>query len=111
MTLLVAAAATGFIIALHAYFAPLTGVTGSLGALVVIVVCAVLAAGAFVLETATARSTRIVLRVLILLAIVGTGFASLLLHQWWICAAMCLGIAGLILELVRPAGASPAVYP
>lgn len=76
----------------------------------VIVACAALAVMALILGAASARAVRIVLRVLIVLVLAGTCFAALLLQQWWICVAMGLGIAGVILDLVRPASMKRAAY-
>ncbi|RKR07195.1 hypothetical protein C7446_0003 [Kushneria sinocarnis] len=98
---LFAASLVGLAVALYAYFTPLTGVTGTLGAQVVILVTAVLAVAALVLAAVKNRGLRIVLRVLILLALGGTFVASLLLHQWWISAAMVVGLIGLILDMTR----------
>lgn len=110
MIVLLVSAVIGLAIALYAYFVPLTGVTGSLGALGAIVFCALLIVMALILGVATARAARIVLRVLIVLALVGTCFAALLLHQWWISVAMGVGLVGLIIDLIRPAGANRAAY-
>ncbi|OHV08840.1 hypothetical protein [Kushneria phosphatilytica] len=98
---LLVASLVGLAIALYAYFAPLTGVTGTLGALIVILVNIALAVGALVLAAVNNRGVRILLRILILLALGGNFFASLLLHQWWICIAMVVGLVGLILDMTR----------
>lgn len=103
LILLLVGAVAGLVIALHAYFAPLTGVTSSVGALAVIVVCALLAGLALLLGSATSRRSRIGLRVLIAITLLSICFAALLLHQWGICVAMGVGAVGLIVELVRPA--------
>lgn len=108
--LLLVGAVAGFLLALYAYFAPLTGVTSSLGALAVIVVCAVLAVLSFMLGVAHSHSPRIVLRVIIAITVLSTCFAALLLHQWWICAAMAVAAVGLIVDLVRPAAGQQAAY-
>lgn len=100
---LLAAAVIGLITALYAYFTPLTGVTGSLGALVAIAACIVLIILAIMLAALQGRGARIALRVLILIGLAGTCFAGLLLHQWWLCVAMVLGLIGLIIDLCRPA--------
>lgn len=103
---LLAASIVGLAIAIHAYVAPLTGVNGSLGALVVIITSAVLAVLALVLGATKAHGARLALRVLILLGLVGTGVAGLLLHQWWLSAAMAIGLVALILDLFRPRSAT-----
>lgn len=102
--LLLAAAVAGFALALHAYFTPLTGVTGTPGALAVIVACMALAVMALVLGGAGTRTARITLRVLVVIVLVATCVAALLLHQWWICVAMGLGLAGVVIGLIRPDG-------
>lgn len=99
--LLLIASLAGLAIALYAYFTPLTGVTGSIGALVVILACAALAVMALILAAVNGRGALIALRILILIGLVGTCFAGLLLHQWWIGAAMVIGLLGLILDMVR----------
>ncbi len=100
---LLIASLAGLAVALYAYFTPLTGVTGTLGALVAIVACFILAVMALLLMQVKARGASITLRVLILLGLAGTFFAAMLLHQWWICVAMVVGLIGLILDLFRPA--------
>jgi len=102
LVLLVASLA-GLAIALYAYFTPLTGVTGTLGALVAIVACLALAVLALLLFKVTGRGAAITLRILILMGLAGTFFAAMLLHQWWICAAMVVGLIGLIIDIFRPA--------
>lgn len=97
------AALAGLVIALYGYFTPLTGVDGTLGALVVILATIILAVLALVLMAVTGRGARNALRVLILLGLVGTFFAGLLLHLWGIGAAMVVGLAGLLLDMARPA--------
>ncbi|WP_227369447.1 hypothetical protein [Halomonas sp. M20] len=99
--LLFVASLAGLGVALYAYFAPLTGVTGSIGALVVILACIALAVMALMLAAAKGRGALIALRILILVGLVGTCFAGLLLHQWWIGVAMAVGLLGLILDMVR----------
>lgn len=101
--LLLVGAIAGWLLALYAYFAPLTGVTNSPGALAVIFFCALLAVMALLLGGANSRTTRIVLRVLIAITLSSLCVAALLLHQWWICVAMGVGAVGLIVELARPA--------
>lgn len=101
-TVLLIASLAGLGIALYAYFTPLTGVTGTLGALIAIVACIVLAVMALPLATAKGRGTSIALRVIILVGLAGTFFVGILLHQWWISAAMAVGLIGLILDMVSP---------
>lgn len=92
----------GLAVALYAYYTPLTGVTGTLGALVTILACIALAIMALVLAALKRRGARIALYVLILLGLVGTFFAGLLLHLWWIGVAMVVGLVGLVLDMLRP---------
>lgn len=101
LVLLVASLA-GLAIALYAYFTPLTGVTGTLGALVAIIACLALAVMALLLFKVTRRGAAITLRILILMGLAGTFFASMLLHQWWIGAAMVVGLIGLIIDMSLP---------
>ncbi len=96
----------GFVVALYAYFVPLTGVTGSLGALIVIFACVALAILALMLMAVKGRGARNALRVLIFIGLVGTGVAGLLLHQWWLGVAMAVGLIGLILDMIRSTHAS-----
>lgn len=98
---LLIAALAGLAVALYAYFTPLTGVTGTLGALVAVVACLALAVMALLLFKVKGRGASIVLRILILMGLAGTFFAGMLLHQWWICAAMVVGLIGLIVDIVR----------
>ncbi|WP_342594062.1 hypothetical protein AAGT95_13170 [Salinicola lusitanus] len=100
----------GLAVALYAYFTPLTGVNGSLGALVVILSTIALAILTLVLAPLSHRSGRVALRVLILLDLVGTGFAGLLLHQWWLTAAMVVGLIGLLLEMASSASSTTPAH-
>lgn len=100
--LLLLAAVVGFVLALYAYFTPLTGVTGTLGALVVIAANVIVAVLALILRASNGRGARIFWGIVTLLGLVGTGFAALLLHQWWITAAMVVGLVGLIASIGCP---------
>lgn len=100
--LLLLAAVIGFVLALYAYFTPLTGVTGTLGALVVIAANLVLAILALLLRASSGRGARIFWGIVTLLGLIGTGFAALLLHQWWITVAMVVGLIGLIASVGCP---------
>ncbi|MGC3872218.1 hypothetical protein ACPF7Z_02975 [Halomonas sp. GXIMD04776] len=104
--LLFIASLAGLAVALYAYFTPLTGVTGSIGALVVILACVALAVMALILTAAKGHGALIALRFLIFIGLVGTCFAGLLLHQWWIGVAMAIGLLGLVLDMVRHASAN-----
>ena len=96
------ASAVGIAIALYAYLTPLTGVTGTLGALVVIVTCAVLVALGLGLALCHGRALHNLLRVVIVAFIVGTAFAALLLHLWWLAVAMAVALVGWMIDLFRP---------
>lgn len=102
------ASAIGFAIALYAYLTPLTGVNGSLGALIVIVTCVVLAVIALGLVKAGGGALRNLFRVVGLLVIVGTAFAALLLHLWWLAIAMAVALVGLFIDIFRTAPARRA---
>ena len=102
-------ALVGLVISLYAYFAPLTGVNGTLGALLAIVVSAVIALMAIVLMGMHAGAGRVVWRVLIVVALAGNCFAGVLLHEWWLCVAMVIGLVGLVISLfTRTAGSARA---
>lgn len=103
-------ALVGVIDTLFAYFAPLTGVTGTVGALAAIVASACLALMAVVLAALTNRLGRNIWRVLIFILLVATFVAGLLLHEWWLCAGMVIGLIGLITDVFYPARARGAVY-
>lgn len=104
---LFAGAVASFALAIYAYFTPLTGVNGTIGALIVIVASLVLALAALVLPAISKRGWRNVLRILILLGLIGTCVAGLLLHRWWIGAAMAIALIGLVIDMTRPARAAP----
>ncbi|MEM6160460.1 hypothetical protein AAH446_07885 [Erwinia sp. P6884] len=94
--LLLLAAVAGFALAIYAWSTPLTGVTGTIGALGVAIANIVLAVLAFILRACSGRGSRIFWAIIILLMLVGIGFAALLLHQSVITAAMAIGLVGLI---------------
>ncbi|WP_244158308.1 hypothetical protein [Salinicola socius] len=107
---LLVASLAGLAISLYAYFTPLTGVNGSLGALAVILSTIALVIMTLVMAPLSCRSGRVALRLLILLALVGTGFAGLLLHQWWLTAAMVVGLIGLLLDMASPAASTTPAH-
>ncbi|MCA8864946.1 MULTISPECIES: hypothetical protein [unclassified Halomonas] len=109
MMLLIASLA-GLAIALYAYFTPLTGVNGTLGAMVAILACLALTVMSLLLFKVSGRGVSITLRVLILIGLAGTFFAAMLLHQWWICVAMVIGLIGLLLDMVRPSHHARATH-
>ncbi|MFC0337468.1 hypothetical protein [Kushneria avicenniae] len=99
------ASAVGIAIALYAYLTPLTGVNGTLGALIVILTCAALVVLALGLALCGKRALHNLLRVVIVVVIIGTAFAALLLHLWWLAVAMAVALVGLMIDIFRP---SPA---
>ena len=96
-------AVVGCLLALYAYLAPLTGVTGSLGALLAIVVSVVITVMALILAAMSGGTGRIIWRILIVIALAGNAFAGALLHEWWLCIAMGVGLIGLIINIVNSA--------
>lgn len=106
--LLLASTIAGLALALYAYLTPLTGVTATPGALAVIVACVGLAVMAIALGVVENHAPRITLRVLIVLLLLATCFAALLLHRWWICVAMGVGLVGLVIDVVRSVDAHRA---
>ncbi|WP_229819645.1 hypothetical protein [Kushneria pakistanensis] len=102
MVILVASA-VGIAIALYAFLTPLTGVNGTLGAKIVIATCAILAILAGALSLCQTRGLHNLLRVVIVAVIIGTAFAALLLHLWWLALAMAVALVGLMIDIFRPA--------
>lgn len=103
MAALLLSMAIGFLIALYAYFAPLTGVTGSGGALMAAVVPLVIVLLAGVLAKVTGPALRIFLSVILLILLAGNCFAGLLLHQWWLSAMMVIGFMALVIDMLGAA--------
>jgi len=107
---LLASAVAGLALALYAYFTPLTGVTGTLGALAVSAACTVLAVLALAQRVAVKHTARATLRVATVVLLLAICFAALLLHRWWICVAMGVGLLCLVVDMIRPAGASRTAH-
>ncbi len=101
--LLFAAALASLVLAVYAYVTPLTGVNGTAGALLMIVASLLLSIVALGLPAISRRGWRNVLRVLIVVGLIGTCFAGLLLHRWWIGVAMGIGLIGIVIDMTRPA--------
>lgn len=101
--LMLLAAVVGFALALYAWLTPLTGVTGTIGALGVAIANVVLLILAFIHRACSGRNLRIFWAIVILVVLVGIGFAALLLHQAGITAAMVVGLIGLIAAKGSPA--------
>jgi len=98
--LIVLAGLVSAILALYAYLTPLSGVTGTFGPLIVIGAALLIAVAALVMPKEGGRGWRITLGVLILLGLLGTAFAGVLLHRWFIPIALAVGLIGLILEMM-----------
>jgi quinoprotein glucose dehydrogenase len=83
------------------YFYPDNGIHGTAGVLLVIASTALmfLASGALTIWPAMPRWLRGILLFLILLDIVGTGFAAYMLEAWSLIAAMALALIGWIVHL------------
>ena len=101
--LLLLAALAGAIIALYAWFTPLTGVTGSLGAIATAIACALLAVVGWLLHKSATRAARSTWGIITLLLLLAISFAAALLHQPAIIVAMVVGLIGLIARLRAPA--------
>lgn len=100
--LLAAAALVATALALYNYFAALTGVTGTLGALLAVGVSLLILVMAGVLHALSSGGLRIAWRVLLVIALAGNAFAGALLHEWWLCLAMLVGLVGLIIDFFSP---------
>ncbi len=89
------AAACGLVVALYHYLAPITGVTGTPGALLVVVSSALITLLGLAWLSRPHRGLPI--RILVLVAASGTLLAALLLHEFWLVAAMAVVLlAGMV---------------
>ena len=95
--LLLLAAIIAFVVALYAWWTPLTGVNGTIGALGVVIASVVLAILTFMLRAASRRGARVFLIIVTLVVLAGIAFAAALLHQYIITAVMVVGLIGLIM--------------
>ncbi|WP_010138858.1 hypothetical protein [Oceanicola sp. S124] len=102
-TILVVAAIIALALGLYAYFAPLTGVTGVWGPLVASFGALCLAIGGALLMGTRARG---LLLALVALGLVLTAFATALLHQWLMLAALAVCAIGWLLSFRAPKGAN-----
>lgn len=90
------AAAAGFMVALVDYLVRGSGIDHTGGALLVTLSSAVL----FILGVALARGSvkrqawRVLLIVLAIIDVLGTGVAAYFLHAWWLLAFMALAVIG-----------------
>ena len=105
--LLLVAVLAGLGVAVYSYFAPLTGVTETLGALAAIGVSAVLVVLSLLLAR---RPGQGVLVPVTLIGLVGNAFAGALLHEWWLCMAMGVGLIGLLVDTLAPQRGRKAVH-
>ncbi|WP_353475779.1 hypothetical protein PVT71_22625 (plasmid) [Salipiger sp. H15] len=90
---------------LYGYVAPLTGVTGVWGPLAAAFGALCLLIGAALMARARARGARVVLLLLLALGLLLTAFASALMHQWVMLAALAVCALGWIAALSGPEGA------
>ena len=99
---LAALAVVGLAAAVYSYFTPATGIDGAPGTLLVIVSTLLLAGAALVigLVAGLPRWGRVMLLVLCLLDVIGTGVAAYFLQAWVLLSAMVLAfVAWLVLAL------------
>lgn len=104
--LLTGAALVALVCGLYAYFAPMTGVTGVWGPLAASFGALCLAIGGVLAIAAQPGAARIALLVLLAVGLCLTAFATALLHQWGMLAALAVCALGLLLTLARPKGAA-----
>ncbi|MCT4372622.1 hypothetical protein CLG85_020870 [Yangia mangrovi] len=90
---------------LYAYFAPLTGVTGAWGPLAGAFGAFCLLLGAALMVRARGRGLRVFLLLLLALGLLLTAFATFLMHQWVMLAALGICALGWIAALSGPEGA------
>lgn len=99
--LLALASVAGLVASIVYFFWPGGGIEGTAGVVLVMgtVALMVLASLAMAIWPAMARWLRGVLLFLVLLDIVGTGFAAYMLEAWWIVGAMVVALIGWIIHL------------
>ena len=105
-SLVIVAALVALALGLYAYFAPLTGVTGVWGPLAAAFGALCLAIGGLLLLKARSAGARGTLLALIALGLVLTAFATALLHQWVMLAALAVCAIGWLLSFASPKGAA-----
>ena len=94
--IVVASSATGFALSIFSFFWPDNGIHGSGGALLVIVASALILAASLLmaLDLSAPRSLRILIYGLLLLGIIGTGFAGYMLEAYLLVVLMVLALIG-----------------
>lgn len=99
--LLALASVVGLVASSMYFFSPGDGIAGTAGVILVMVTLAlmVLASLAMAIWPAMARWLRGLLLFLILLDIVGTGFAGYMLEAWWIVGAMAVALVAWIIHV------------
>jgi hypothetical protein len=93
------------VLTIYNYFNPNNGIHGTAGALLVIVSTALMLVASVVIAVRWARPrwVRILLEVLILLDIFGTGFAGYMLESWILLVLMAIALIGWIVHVAAPA--------
>ena len=93
------------VLTIYNYFSPANGIHGTAGALLVIVSTALMLVASVVIAVRWARPrwVRVLLEVLILLDILGTGFAAYMLESGILLVLMAIALIGWIVHVVAPA--------
>jgi len=104
---LTVAALAGFGVALFNYFASLTGVTGTIGALIVVGSSLLLALFGLALLWKRSGGLARLMRILALLAVLGTLVAAGLLHEFWLLVAMAVALLALVVDFTAGPGRNP----
>ena len=94
--IVVASSATGFALSIFNFFWPGSGIHGSGGALLVIVASALILAASLLmaLDLSAPRSLQMLTYGLLLLGIIGTGFAGYMLEAYLLVVLMVLALIG-----------------
>jgi hypothetical protein len=106
-SMLIAGAAGGVLVAPVNYFMPDNGISGTPGALLVVGSCALLALAGFAIRrrVAQGRGSGLLLALVALVLVAGTGFAAWLLEAQVLVALMVLAGLGWLALVVRRRGA------
>ena len=96
--IMAACSAAGLAISIFDYLQP-DGIGGSAGALLVIVSSALILAASAVRGLLAARWLQITIRILLLLGVLGTGFAAYMLEAWLLLALMALAMIGWLVSV------------
>ena len=106
--LLIVSSAVGVAVSVFNYFADI-GIGGTAGALLVVVsTTLILAASLAILPRSIAGWVHVALEALILLGILGTGFAAYLLEAYLLVGLMALAFVGWLVQLTRSRQATEA---